>query len=85
MKDAFPSPDRPSSSLVIGLSLILMALIGLFEYARPVQVSIFVLYLVPLLLVATHAGIWVGIILSVLSAAPGFVGDVTWAIPVVIP
>lgn len=79
MKNTFPSADRSTSLVVTILSFVLTTLIALFDYARPPQVSLFVIYLIPLFLAVTYAGLWAGIILSVLSVVPGFIADVTWA------
>src|SRR5262245_9932670 len=62
-----------SKTLVVLLGLVLVAIVGWIDYVSGTELSVSVFYVFPILFVTWYAGVWYGVLLSLVSA-------ITWLI-----
>lgn len=75
-----PSPKRPWHQSVVffwALALIILAVIGWFDYATGSDLHVFAFYFLPVWLIGWYVGLRSGAYLALLAAGVGFVADVT--------
>ncbi len=69
------SLSRQSKRRIFVLTLALVVLFGFIDYITGPDLSVFVLYLIPVFLATWFIGSWAGVLLSVLSALAWSLAD----------
>jgi two-component system cell cycle sensor histidine kinase/response regulator CckA len=70
--------DQRPKSWIIATSIVLVILIGLLDYATGVDISVAILYLIPISLITWYAGKSWGMIMAVFSALCWLTADLLW-------
>jgi len=76
-----PRVSFGQQSVVAGVAIFLVAVIGYLDYTTGYEQSLLLFYLVPIALVVWFGNVWLGLLFSILSVTASAVSDVAAGIP----
>src|SRR4029453_10735692 len=67
--------ERQPPRTILGLSFLLVSIIGLIDSLSGPEISLSVFYLIPIVLTASYVDLWAGIVMSLASVIVFFIAD----------